>query len=221
MTVSGKSNHTGATTVKAGELCLRSGAQIGKGTLTVSNGAVLSGITSSSAPLLNSSFTINGTLRPGSSATSTLGTIHFDNKNVTISNTGVLVIRAASKSTHTSLASIAKLTINGTIRVEVDDDTHSLKPGDEIQLWSSTTELAGAPKFDLPANITWDTSRISEGVLVVTDVNTSVLSALNDTDAKNVYDLRGRLVRRQMTATSTEGLPAGIYIRGGRKIIVR
>ena len=221
MTVSGKSNHTGATTVKAGELCLRSGAQIGKGTLTVSNGAVLSGITSSSAPLLNSSSTINGTLRPGSSATSTLGTIHFDNKNVTISNTGVLVIRAASKSTHTSLAGIAKLTINGTIRVEVDDDTHSLKPGDEIQLWSSTTELAGTPTFDLPADITWDTSRISEGVLVVTDVNTSVLSALNDTDAKNVYDLRGRLVRRQMTATSTEGLPAGIYIRGGRKIIVR
>ena len=221
MTVSGKSNHTGATTVKEGELCLRSGAQIGKGALAVSKGAVLSGITSSSAPLLNSLFTINGTLRPGSLTTSTLGTIHFNNKNVTISNTGVLVIRAASKSTHTSLAGIAKLTINGTIRVEVDDDTHSLKPGDEIQLWPSTTELTGTPTFDLPANITWDTSRISEGVLVVTDVNTSILSALNDTDARNVYDLRGRLVRRQMTATSTEGLPAGIYIRGGRKIIVR
>ena len=220
MTVSGKSTHSGATTIQAGELCLRSGAQLGTGALSVSKGAVLSGVTMKDTPLTNSLFTINGTLHPGSSATSTMGTLHFNNKNVTISNSGVLVLRVASKSAHTGLAAIGKLTVNGTIRVEVPDN-HTLKPGDEVQLWPATTQFVGTPVFDLATNVTWDTSRISEGVLVVTGVNTGINPALNDTDAKNVYDLRGRLVRRQTTATSTEGLPAGIYIRGGRKVVVR
>ena len=66
-----------------------------------------------------------------------------------------------------------------------------------------------------------DTSRISEGVLVVKDVVTGISGALADSDPLNVYDLQGRLVSRQATATSTEGLPKGIYIRGGRKVIVK
>jgi len=220
MTVSGKSQHVGATTVKEGELCLRTGAQIGQGALTVNNGAVLSGVTTTAAPLTNSAYTINGILRPGATATSSSGTFYFNNKNVTIGTTGILSLRILNTSVHTSVADIATLTINGTLRIEVTDN-NTLKVGDEIQLWPATIRMAGTPVFDLPKSITWDTSRISEGVLVVTGVDTGIKASFADADPKNVYDLSGRLVRRMSTATSTEGLSSGIYIRGGKKVVVK
>ena len=212
MSVTGKSNHSGATTVKEGELCLRSGAQIGTGTLSVSKGAVLSGVTTSKVPLANSSFTINGILRPGSTATATFGTLFFNNKNVTIGNTGVLLFRALSKSMHTSLGDIAKLTVNGTIRIEVAEN-HTLQVGDELQLWPAATQLAGTPTFDLPEGITWDTSRISEGVITVTAISTGIRSIENGKlKTESYYDLNGRRV---------QNVGKGIYIRGGRKTAVK
>ena len=41
----------------------------------------------------------------------------------------------------------------------------------------------------------------------------------NTVNTNDIYDLRGRLVRKD--ATTTEGLPEGIYIRGGKKIVVK
>jgi autotransporter-associated beta strand protein len=220
MTVGGKSDHTGSTTIKEGELCIKSGAQLGKGALTVNAGAVLSGVTTASVPLINSSFAINGTLRPGVIPTASLGTIYFNNKNVTIGATGVLLIRASRNNVSTNLGDIATLTINGTIRIEVSE-SNNLQVGDEIRLWPATTQLAGNPQFDMQGGIIWDTTRISEGVLVVKDIEMGIAPVMADQDPRNVYDLTGRLVRRQATATSTEQLPAGIYIRGGRKVVVK
>ena len=96
-----------------------------------------------------------------------------------------------------------------------------LKAGDELKLWTVSGTFSGTPKFDLPAGYVWDTSRINEGVLVVKDIDTGISTALADKDACNVYDLRGHLVSRQATATSTEGLASGVYLRGGRKVIVK
>ena len=73
----------------------------------------------------------------------------------------------------------------------------------------------------MQGGIIWDTTRISEGVLVVKDIEMGIAPVMADQDPRNVYDLTGRLVRRQATATSTEQLPAGIYIRGGRKVVVK
>ena len=217
MTVSGKSDHTGATNVKEGELCLKSGAQLGKGALSVGAGAVLSGITTAKLPLLNSSFNINGMLKPGSLPSSTTGTIYFNNKNVTIGNTGVLVIRASRNGGSTSLADIGTLTINGTIRIEVSE-TNTLQVGDEIRLWSETVKLEGEPQFDMQGDITWDTSRISEGVLVVKDVNTGIANPGFRIPGDDVYDLRGHKVSESGTPNSE--LKKGIYIRGGKKVVI-
>ena len=38
-------------------------------------------------------------------------------------------------------------------------------------------------------------------------------------ESNDIYDLSGRLVRKD--ATTTEGLPSGIYVRRGKKIIVK
>ena len=220
MSVTGKSSHTGATTVKEGELCLRSGSQIGKGALTVSAGAVLSGTTSKTTPLVNSTFTINGTLRPGVTATATTGTLYFGGKNVTIGTTGALEIHVQSKLTHTALADIGRLTFNGTLRVTLTD-SHTLQAGDEIQLWPATTTLAGTPTLELPEGVMWDTSRIGEGLLVVADVNTSISDVMrqNDnlpsTDVHTVYDLSGRKL------PAINGRNPKIYIRGGKKVVVK
>jgi hypothetical protein len=131
-----------------------------------------------------------------------------------------LIIRASRNGGSTSLADINTLTINGTIRIDVSD-SNTLKVGDEIRLWPATTTLVGNPQFDMQNGVFWDTSRISEGVLVVKDFDTGVSPVMADKDPRNIYDMTGRLVRRQSADTSVEGLPAGIYIRGGRKIVVK
>lgn len=47
--------------------------------------------------------------------------------------------------------------------------------------------------------------------------------AVNGTDRPaNVYNLQGQVVRRNVTAQdATQGLPAGIYIHGGKKVVVK
>ena len=220
ITWNGANDNTGTTTVKEGELCLSPASNLGSGRLTVDEGAILSGANVQSKALANSAVTINGELRPGVQLTSTSGTIYFNNKNVTIGTKGRIVFNAKSSSVLTSLNGIGTLTVNGTICI-VAVDENTLQVGDEIRLWSEGTKLAGTPKFDMQGGVTWDTSRISEGVLVVAGIDTGVNPVLADTDPCNVYDLKGRLVRRLPSATSTEGLPAGVYIRGGRKVIVK
>lgn len=47
--------------------------------------------------------------------------------------------------------------------------------------------------------------------------------AVNGTDRPaNVYNMQGQVVRRNVTAQdATQGLPAGIYIHGGKKVVVK
>ena len=216
----GASSNTGSTTVREGELCVGLTSCLGTGALTVQSGATLSGSNTVSKPFTNSAVTVNGTLRPGSTEMATTGKLLFNNKNVTVGTTGVVEFHVLNATTSTSLGDIAKLTVNGTIRV-IAADGSTLQVGDEVRLWPATVTLAGTPQFDMQGGVIWDTSRISEGVLVVKDIDTGINPAMADADPRNVYDLQGRLVRRQPTASSTDGLPAGIYIRGGRKVIVR
>jgi autotransporter-associated beta strand protein len=81
MTVTGKSTHSGATTVSAGTLQLSSGATLGTGELTIAKGASFLGITPSGVTLTNSKVTVNGTLQAGAKANSTTGMLDFGGKN--------------------------------------------------------------------------------------------------------------------------------------------
>jgi Ribonuclease G/E len=89
---------------------------------------------------------------------------------------------------------------------------NTLQVGDEIRLWPATVKLAGTPQFDMQGGITWDTSRISEGVLVVKDIETGIQSIENgELTIDKYYDLNGRQVRPT---------GKGVYIRGGKKIVI-
>ena len=148
----------------------------------------------------------------------TPGTITV-NKAVKVSSDGVVnfLVNASKNST----ISATSLTFNGTVKVTLVAN-RELKAGDELKLWTVSGTFSGTPSFDLPAGYTWDTSRISEGVIVVT--GTTGISQIENgklTMENSVYDLNGRLVRRMSTASDIKGLPAGIYIRGGKKVVVK
>ena len=185
--------------------------------------ATLSGTNTTSKPLTNSSITINGTVRPGSSATSYNGTIFFGGKNVTFAQGSELQVNARHCATNTndgctSIANIGTLTMNGTLRVTLVNN-HKLQAGDSIRVWNCAT-LSGTPTLDLPDGIEWDTSRLSEGLLFVKSVSDGIQQLrISQQQPADIFDLSGRLVRKH--ATSTEGLPAGIYIIRGRKVVVR
>ena len=213
-------DNTGSVKVAEGELCLTSGNVIGTGALVVDEGARLGGVTGN-ASLTNSSYTINGELVVGAFANATSGKISFGGKNVTISSTGKYVVGKGSYS-NTTIDDVNTLTINGTIEV-VFASSYTPKDGDEITLWTANN-FAGTPKYVLPAlalGMTWDMSKISEGKLTIVADPTAigVVPYGKQYGINDIYDLKGQLVRKN--ATSTEGLPSGVYFRNGKKIVVK
>ncbi len=221
MTVRGAWTNTGTVRVREGELSIGSGGQLSTGSVTVDEGGMLSGTTTAAKPLNNASFTINGVLRPGLTETTGTGTLYLNEKNVTIGTGGTLQVTARSCATNSSagcssIAGVKTLTVNGTIRV-LTDANNTLEAGDSIRLWKATT-FVGEPKFEFVGALLWDTSRISEGLLFVKGIDTGISTAISQEAPANIYDLRGRVVRTG--ATTTEGLPAGIYIIRGKKVVI-
>jgi len=223
ITWGGANTNSGTTTVSEGELAISSSGKLGTGKLTIADGAILSGTNSNSKTLTNASVEVNGTVRPGSYDGATTGSIFFGEKNVTFNASSTLLVGAYKAATATSngctaIEGINVLTMNGTIHV-VPTRTHKLEVGDSIRVWKATT-LEGTPKVDMSEGITWDTTRLSEGLLIVKELSLGINDMQNSNiDTNDIYDLRGRLVRKD--ATTTEGLPEGIYIRGGKKIVVK
>ena len=215
-------DNTGTTTVSEGELAVSSSTMFGTGRLTVNEGAVLSGSNSAKNLLNNSTVVINGTLRPGLLEGATTGSIIFNQKTVTIGETGILVVgtnkcATATVNGCTSIQGISNLTINGTIRIQPSAN-NTLQVGDSIRIFVANT-FAGAPRFEMLGGIEWDTSRLAEGLLFVKAIDAAVAAIVSQQQPANIYDVRGRLVRPN--ATSTEGLAPGVYISRGRKFVVK
>ena len=225
ITWSGANTNTGTTTIKEGELCIATSGKLGTGKLTIAQGATFSGANSTSKQLENASVEVNGILRPGSYNGAFSGTLFFSGKNVTLNQSAVLIVgtnkcATASVNGCTNLQNIGTLTINGTIRI-VPIPGNTLAVGDSIRLWSNVTKFVGTPTIEGTNGIEWDDSRISEGLLFVKSIATGITPQIADTKAtsNNIYDLRGRLIRK--STTSAEGLKPGIYVIEGRKVIVK
>jgi len=188
----GISDNTGSTSVKEGELCVGVNGVLGSGALTVEANAVFS-CSSKTKVLKNSSTNIKGTLL-------------------------VNATRCASTTNDgcTSFYFEKGLTINGTIRVVATN--HTLQVGDSIRVFSAAS-FNGTPTFAFEGDVDWDTSRISEGLLFVKAINTGINDIVSRQTPRNIYDIRGHLVRRN--ATTTDGLPAGVYVCEGRKFVVK
>lgn len=171
---------TGAISVNAGELHANSGATFGTGAFTVAKGATFSAVSGAlltsadKNPMTNSSFTINGTVQVGSSATAVSGMLNMGGKNVTF-NAGSslrLGVRGATEGTsirNAYIYNIGKLTMNGTISIFFKDYEPAV--GDQIQVWTNVTTLSGTPKIACDdEGYTFDLSKISEGMVIISGI---------------------------------------------------
>jgi hypothetical protein len=188
MTTSGVWSTTGAMRVNEGELHFNSGSTLGTGALTVAVGATLSGVSKSNVPMTNSSYTINGILQPNSStnptgtaATTPVCTIDFNTKNVTFGATSVYIVglgkfnNGATQNASIKNIKTLKFTNGATIAPFIPETylanlTTDENEPDEFTIWTDVTSISGTPSLalpELPAWNYWDTSRISEGVLII------------------------------------------------------
>ena len=217
MTIKGKWETTGAVNVNGGELHVNNNTSLGTGTLTIAKGASLTGV----GELKNSTVTVNGTIQVGASSSSATGTLDMGGKNVTFSTTGVLLLGARKGSTESTdggavLKNINKLTMRGTIQVFLSSSA-TLNEGDCLRLFTANS-FTGSPTFILPEGYEWDTSRISEGLIFVTAVVDSIGAVTVDGPQNDgaIYTITGLKV-----GNSFEGLKPGIYVRNGKKVLVK
>ena len=225
MTMTGTSNCSGTVKISEGAVCLNNSsatsAMLGTGALTVANGATLSG----TGYLDNSSVTVNkgGLLRPGVKETSTSGTLDFHNHDVTIAAGATLRFYATGRKMHTKLTNVNKLTLRGTLKMEVRSGI-PLNAGDSIVLWTAkSATVASTVTYELDSlsnGLTWDTSDIKKGVIRVVENTTGIQAIPADEQVTCVaYTLSGIECARfncnycdVNTSMYAASLPKGVYV---------
>lgn len=198
MTVTGASDFEGSALISDGTLCVNNlnatEAMLGKGTLTVANGAVLCG----QGALGNSTVTIQryGMLRPGLNENSVKGTLDFMEKNVIVNSNAIVQFYASRKFTYTKLTGIEKLIVRtgAVIRVLLKEGI-TLSDGDEFRLWeANTVEMTTEPVLELDEpgeGLTWDTTELEKGILRV-KTGTGIHNIASDEEvACEVYTVSG------------------------------
>ena len=224
MTVTGASDFTGTAVISEGAVCLNKGASkvamLGKGTLTVNEGAVLCG----AGMLGNKTITLkSGSLmRPGTKESSVSGTIRMDGSRLNINEGATLRFSLSSRSLYTKLTNAGNVVLNGTLKVDVRDGAE-FNEGDEFQLWEADNTTLGATmvlKLDtLPEGFAWDTADLASGVLRVALAD--AIQTPNDAQQTLcvVYNANGVEYTRFSCLAGETGahlaglnLPEGIYI---------
>lgn len=194
MNVSNSWDNTGAVSVNGGSLSLGQGKTLGKGALTVADGATLMGMssvirsTSKGHPFTNSSVIINGALRVGSDGNSSAGYWYFGTKPLTFGATGKLYVGVSNCATGESAPGCTHIwgdEANGsvtfkdgaTICVYLDttyDPTSSIgtdeAKADSFYVFNFPKATVGDVKFELPElpeHYYWDTTSFKNGYLHV------------------------------------------------------
>ena len=196
MTVTNAWDNTGAVNVNGGCMSLGQGVTLGKGVLTVADGATLTGMSSiiragsKSHPFTNSSVTINGALRVGADGQSSSGFWYLGAKPLTFGATGKLCV-GVQKGAATVPATAPGCThlwgdeANGSITFK-DGATVSVyfdstydpiasigtdeAKADSFFVFNFPKATVGDVKFDLPAlpeHYYWDTSKFGQGYLYI------------------------------------------------------
>ncbi|MBQ0056364.1 MAG: hypothetical protein KBT20_01795 [Bacteroidales bacterium] len=219
MTVSGSWTNSGSVKVQEGVMKLTGNASLGTGALTIAAGAKLWGNHNASASLSNASVTVNGMLQPAQLETLAGGTLHFGKKGLRISSTGTLrlgVKKVGSTFTCSTIDNVSTLSLQGTISIFVSS-AYEPQIGDEWQFFTNCNSIIGTPTITVDGyDIEFDRSRLSEGILIVSSVTGIGQVAESEPAVSSaVYNLSGRRM------PDDAPLPAGVYIRGGHKFIVR
>ena len=226
-------------TLGTGALTVANGATLMGLSSTVRASSKTRGIT-------NSSVTINGTLRTGTEGNSTSGYWYLGTHPLTFGSTGKLYVGVAKCSTSPSVPGCSHIwsdEAKGSITFK-DGATVSVylassydpvasigtdeAKADSFMVFNFQKATVGDVKFELPElpdHYYWDTTSFTTGYLFIRYTPATGIdivqraTSIGQPDA--VYDLKGRLVRRVSSASDMKGLPAGVYIRGGKTMIVK
>lgn len=224
MTMTGTSDFTGTAVISEGTLCLnKSGGtkgMLGKGTLTVADGATLCGV----GVLDNSSVIVNegGMMRPGVKESSISGVLNMNDNKVVINTGGTIRFYIGSRTLYTRLTNVDAMSLRGTLKVGIRDGV-TFEEGTEFQLWTSnSTQISALATFELDslgAGLMWDTSDIESGILRVAK-ETAIEDVNVDREVSCVvYGIGGIECARFVTSHSkvatrlhAQGLPQGVYV---------
>ena len=224
MTMTGTSDFTGTAVISEGTLCLnKSGGttgMLGKGTLTVADGATLCGV----GVLDNSSVIVNegGMIRPGVKESSISGVLNMNDNKVIINTGGTIRFYIGSRTLYTRLTNVDAMSLRGTLKVGIRDGV-TFEEGTEFQLWTSnSTQISALATLELDslgAGLMWDTSDIESGILRVAK-ETAIEDVNVDREVSCVvYGIGGIECARFVTSHSkvatrlhAQGLPQGVYV---------
>lgn len=224
MTMTGTSDFTGTAVISEGTLCLnKSGGtkgMLGKGTLTVAEGATLCGV----GVLDNSSVIVNegGMIRPGVKESSISGVLNMNDNKVVINTGGTIRFYIGSRTLYTRLTNVDAMSLRGTLKVGIRDGV-TFEEGTEFQLWTSnSTQISALATLELDslgAGLMWDTSDIESGILRVAK-ETAIEDVNVDREVSCVvYGIGGIECARFVTSHSkvatrlhAQGLPQGVYV---------
>ena len=189
------------------------------GLVTVNSGGMLSGMGCAASVLVNK----GGVLSAG--AAGVPGTLKATGK-LTLAAGSTLMVQLAGSSTVNN----SKYRINGnithsgdTILVSVPGEV-TLKAGDELQIFTGTGSQTGSYILKTASpdrTIEWDDSALlTSGVLRVREVTTGIGHILAEQGEVNVYSTGGQLLRSGVAADrALDGLPAGVYVVNGKKVV--
>lgn len=224
MTMTGTSDFTGTAVISEGTLCLnKSGGttgMLGKGTLTVADGATLCGV----GVLDNSSVIVNegGMMRPGVKESSISGVLNMNDNKVVINTGGTIRFYIGSRTLYTRLTNVDAISLRGTLKVGIRDGV-TFEEGTEFQLWTSnSTQISALATLELDslgAGLMWDTSDIESGILRVAK-ETAIEDVNVDREVSCVvYGIGGIECARFVTSHSkvatrlhAQDLPQGVYV---------
>lgn len=224
MTMTGTSDFTGTAVISEGTLCLnKSGGtkgMLGKGTLTVAEGATLCGV----GVLDNSSVIVNegGMMRPGVKESSISGVLNMNDNKVVINTGGTIRFYIGSRTLYTRLTNVDAMSLRGTLKVGIRDGV-TFEEGTEFQLWTSnSTQISALATLELDSlgtGFMWDTSDIESGILRVAK-ETAIEDVNVDREVSCVvYGIGGIECARFVTSHSkvatrlhAQDLPQGVYV---------
>jgi len=219
MTVKGVWSNSGFVKINEGTLKVSSTANLGTGSLTVGTNGCLTGNMSSSS-LSNSSYTINGILKPSLIEGYASGNLSFGSKDVTINSNGILqmcIDHASTSDTDmngTTISDIKTLNLKGKIHITIQGD-YVPQTGDQIRLWNNVTTVKGTPTIQIDGyECEFDLTHLTDGYIVINSAASGINNVHMD-DENSLYNINGQNVEE------THQLNSGAYIRNHKKIIIK
>ncbi|MDE6355351.1 MAG: cellulosome protein [Prevotella sp.] len=192
------------------------------GRVTVKDGGTLTGMGCAGDVTVNRGGTVMAGYRGSYGTLKATGTVTLEEGSRLVVKVGFL----SSSPYNDSYSFTGNVIHGGETIVIVLDDARVLETGEELTLFKNVASMTGTYTIRTEGGtqtITWDDSELlTRGVLRVASATASI-NGITSADGKaDVYSVDGLLLRKDVAlAEALDGLPAGVYVVNGRKVVKR